>query len=422
MQKDFHRRIIKKLLLGWLILSVVIGSLVAYTEFERIDAYVVGLARTNSTQLLAAAHNYFHDPTAGNGRQLEVMAQSLANERHFVMVEVYNQKKEKVVEYALPHIQEIMARLEKKRHDFLMGQGIEYMKVLHADVIYLKLIMPITDQEDQRIIGYFEGVYQVTGQEMEQVLWRVTWSIIQVVAAIFLATLILYPVIISLNRDLIILSGNLAKANIGILKVLGSAIAKRDSDTNAHNYRVTIYAIRLAEAIGLENREMQALIKGAFLHDVGKIAISDTILLKPGKLTEEEFAVMQTHVGHGVDIIQSYQWLHDAVAVVENHHEKYDGNGYLAGQQGVAIPKNARIFAIADVFDALTSKRPYKEPFSYERSVTILQESSGSHFDPELVDAFLVIAPQLYAQFCGNEQEDELNTQLDHLVRRYFAV
>jgi len=235
MQKDLHRRIIKKLFLGWLILSVAIGSLVAYTEFERIDAYVVGLARTNSTRLIAAAHSYFHDPTERNGRSLEAMAQSLAMDHHFVMVEIYNQKKEKVVEYALPHIQEIMTSLEEKRHDFLMGDRIDYMKVIHADVIYLKLLMPIADQEDQRIIGYFEGIYQVTGQELEQVVWRVAWSIIQVVAAIFLATLILYPVIITLNRDLIILSGNLTKANIGMLKVLGSAIAKRDSDTNAHN-------------------------------------------------------------------------------------------------------------------------------------------------------------------------------------------
>lgn len=422
MQKDLHRRIIKKLLLGWLILSVAIGSLVAYTEFERIDAYVIGLARTNSTQLIAAAHSYFHDPTERNGRYLEAMAQSLARDHHFVMVEIYNQKKEKVVKYALPHIQEIMTRLEEKRHDFLMGDRIDYMKVIHSDVIYLKLLMPIADQEDQRIIGYFEGIYQVTGQELEQVVWRVAWSIIQVVAAIFLATLILYPVIITLNRDLIILSGNLTKANIGMLKVLGSAIAKRDSDTNAHNYRVTIYAIRLAEAIGLSSKEMQALIKGAFLHDVGKIAISDAILLKPGKLTPEEFAVMQTHVGHGVDIIHTYEWLHDAVIVVENHHEKYDGTGYLASRREAGIPKSARIFAIADVFDALTSKRPYKEPFSYERSVAILRESSGSHFDPKLVAAFLVIAPKLYDQLCGNEQEEELNALLDQLVRRYFTA
>ena len=421
MQKTLHRRIIKKLFLGWLFLSIAIGSIVAYTEFERIDAYAVGLAQTNSSQLIAFAHHYFHEPRAENKRQLEKAAQTIARDRHFVMVEVYGRQKEKIIEYALPRVQELMASLEAKRHDFLMGDRIQYMKVIHDGSIYLKLLMPITDHEDQQIIGYLEGIYQVTGPELQQVVWRVVWSILQVVAAIFLATLILYPVIIALNRDLIVLSDNLARANIGMLKVLGSAIAKRDSDTNAHNYRVTIYAIRLAEAIGLGAAEMQALIKGAFLHDVGKIAISDTILLKPGKLTEEEFEVMKTHVAHGVDIIHSYAWLHDAVAVVEYHHEKYDGKGYLTGLRGKAIPKSARIFAIADVFDALTSKRPYKEPFSYERSVAILHESSGSHFDPALVDAFLAIAPPLYAQLSGNEQEEELEGLLDQLVRKYFT-
>ncbi|MFZ5774608.1 MAG: HD-GYP domain-containing protein [Thermodesulfobacteriota bacterium] len=421
MHKTLHRRTIKRLFLGWLLLSLAIGSLVAYAEFERIDAYVVGLARNNSSQLISVAHRYFHEPSEANLRGLRETAEKMAGVDHFLLVEFYNQQKEKIVSHSLPHSQEIAEKLEEKRHDFLMGERIDYQKILHARSIYLKLLMPIHDQEDQRIIGYFEGIYQTTAQELDEVVARVVWSIIQVVAAIFLATVILYPVIIALNRDLIVLSGNLAQANLGMLKVLGSAIAKRDSDTNAHNYRVTIYAIRLAEAIGLADQEMQALIKGAFLHDVGKIAISDTILLKPGKLSDEEFAVMKTHVAHGVDIIRSYPWLADAVPVVRFHHEKYDGKGYQDGLREGQIPRNARIFAIADVFDALTSKRPYKEPFSYERSAAILQESSGNHFDPALVGAFLAIAPEMYAQLSGNEQEEQLEALLDQLVRRYFT-
>jgi putative nucleotidyltransferase with HDIG domain len=421
-QRDFHIQIIKKLFWGWLALSLGIGTLVAYTEFERIDEYVMGLAQRNSALFIEAVHQHFHEPTQANLKQLEESARGLTRERHFVMVEFYTPDKQKVIAHGVEQVQEVMDVLERKRHDFLMGTKIDYMKVYHRGTIYLKLVMPLLDREDRRIIGYFEGVYQVAGAEMRQIVWRVAWSIIQVVVAIFLATLILYPVIITLNRDLITLSGNLARANIGMLKVLGSAIAKRDSDTNAHNYRVTIYAIRLAEDVGLSRREMRALIKGAFLHDVGKIAISDTILLKPGKLTPQEFAVMQTHVSHGVDIVRHYEWLHDAVAVVENHHEKYDGKGYLAGRQGAEIPKSARIFAIADVFDALTSKRPYKEPFSYDDSAAILRESSGSHFDPELVATFLTLAPQLYGTLSGNDREEELSDLLDGLVRKYFTT
>ena len=116
------------------------------------------------------------------------------------------------------------------------------------------------------------------------------------------------------------------------MEVLGSAIAMRDADTHLHNYRVTVYAIRLAEALGLSKPDIQRLIAGAFLHDVGKIGISDTILLKPpGRLTAQEFQVMRTHVLLGVDIIAKADWLRGARDVVEFHHEKFDGSGYMKG-------------------------------------------------------------------------------------------
>ena len=119
---------------------------------------------------------------------------------------------------------------------------------------------------------------------------------------------------------------------------------------------------------------IRILIKGAFLHDVGKIGIRDNILLKPGRLDEEEFEEMKRHVNHGLDIISKSAWLNEASAVVGSHHEKYEGNGYPAGLKGEAIPVLARIFAIADVFDALTSHRPYKKPLSYEETIDILMK------------------------------------------------
>lgn len=212
---------------------------------------------------------------------------------------------------------------------------------------------------------------------------------------------------------------NLLAANVTTLELLGAAIAKRDSDTSAHNFRVTVYAVRLAEAIGADATGIRGLIKGAFLHDVGKIAIPDQILLKPGRLDEAEFAIMRTHVDHGVDIVGKSPWLEDAVDVVRCHHEKFDGSGYVAGLAGEAIPLNARIFAIADVFDALTSRRPYKEPMSVEKSLSIISESAGSHFDPALVAAFLPIAGALHAEFASLE-DDELVERMRGLVNAYF--
>lgn len=166
---------------------------------------------------------------------------------------------------------------------------------------------------------------------------------------------------------------------------------------------------------------MQALIKGAFLHDVGKIGIRDVILLKPGRLHEDEFRIMKQHVNHGLDITGRSPWLRDAAAVVGGHHEKFDGSGYPSGLAGENIPVEARIFAIADVFDALTSRRPYKEPLSYEATMEILEEGGGSHFDPALLDAFRRIAPDLHARYSGRE-DDGMRQELEALTSRYFAA
>jgi HD-GYP domain-containing protein (c-di-GMP phosphodiesterase class II) len=203
------------------------------------------------------------------------------------------------------------------------------------------------------------------------------------------------------------------------MEVLGSAIAKRDSDTNIHNYRVTIYAIRLAEALGEHKAEVRGLIAGAFLHDVGKIGISDNILLKPGRLTEEEFDIMRTHVLLGLDIINKSNWLRGARDVVEYHHERFDGSGYLRGLKGEEIPLNARIFAVVDVFDALTSRRPYKEPFGFEEAMAILHRDRGSHFDPDVVDAMEGIAREMH-QAISLASEEEVEAELNRLLQKHF--
>jgi hypothetical protein len=168
MRRDFHFRIIKKLSIGWLFLSLIIGVPVAYTEFEQIDSSVVLLAESNSAQLIAIAHRYFHNETAEIRSYLETTTKDMATNHHFVMIEVYDRKKNKIIDYAQPQIEGIIDTLEGREHESLMGSRIEYMKILHDHVMYLKLIMPIIDPEDQSICGYFEGIYQVTDQELKQ--------------------------------------------------------------------------------------------------------------------------------------------------------------------------------------------------------------------------------------------------------------
>lgn len=195
-------------------------------------------------------------------------------------------------------------------------------------------------------------------------------------------------------RRLIEFSNDLLDANLDELSLLGSAIAKRDSDTDAHNYRVTLYSVRLAEAIKLDETLMHSLIKGSFLHDVRKIGIRDDILLKQGSLDEEQFSIMKTHVMHGSDIIKQSAWLKDSLSIVACHHEKFDGSGYPSGLKGDEI--------------------------SLEESLKIMEKGRGSHFDPKLLDAFQTIAPGLYTNIKNREIED-LRQELDALVHTYFS-
>jgi HD-GYP domain-containing protein (c-di-GMP phosphodiesterase class II) len=231
---------------------------------------------------------------------------------------------------------------------------------------------------------------------------------------------LLYPSIMMLLRRLGTTSGRLLDANLETLKVLGSTISKRDSDTDLHNYRVTIYAVRIAEAMGISSGKIRSLIKGAFLHDVGKIGITDKILLKPGKLTEAEFEEMKRHVDHGVDIVQRSDWLQDTVDVVGSHHEKYDGTGYTKRVRSREIPLNARIFAVVDVFDALTSKRPYKEPMGLDDTMNIMEQGRDSHFDPQVFDVFARLAPDLYAEIAHTATLESLQQDLELIIEKYF--
>jgi HD-GYP domain-containing protein (c-di-GMP phosphodiesterase class II) len=214
-------------------------------------------------------------------------------------------------------------------------------------------------------------------------------------------------------------SREILKGNLEMASVLGTAIAKRDSDTGDHNYRVTLYALRLGEAAGLDDSGLRGLILGAFLHDVGKIGIPDPVLLKPGRLDAAEFEIMRSHVGLGEEIIAKSDWLRPARDVVAGHHEKFDGSGYPLGLKGEAIPLNARIFAIVDVFDALTSRRPYKDPLSLEASLEIIRTGAGTHFDPRLVEHFLELAAELHADI-GGRDPDALNLMLRRQALRLF--
>jgi len=416
MIQGIHKRALKRLTIGWLLLSIIVGGLVYYLEMEKVDDFVLDLAIQESRTFTAA--NLEHFNRGGDSAAILKAEGKALLRRHFAIIELYDRRKRPILEAVRPGMQAIEEELTRRKHRFPLSNATYYQKFYLGDKLYLQVLVPLHD-ETKQLAGYFEGVYHVDEATRRSVRNDVARTLIMVIAAMLVTALALYPLIIFLNRELIKFSANLLKTNIELMEVLGSAVAKRDSDTNIHNYRVTIYAIRLAEALGSSSAQIRELTAGAFLHDVGKIGIRDAILLKPGKLDDEEFRVMRTHVTLGVDIIAKSALLKGAREVVEFHHEKYDGSGYMRGLKGEEIPFNARVFAIVDVFDALTSKRPYKDAYRYDEAMAILHAGRGSHFDPLLLDAFTRIAKDLYATL-GALNEQEIEALLYRLVHQHF--
>jgi len=171
---------------------------------------------------------------------------------------------------------------------------------------------------------------------------------------------------------------------------LSKAAEFRDDDTGAHVLRMSHYAAAVARRLGRGAEEAEVLLHAAPMHDVGKIGIPDRILLKPGKLDADEWAIMRRHAEIGASILagSGSPVIRMGEVVAATHHEKWDGSGYPKGLSGTGIPEAGRVVAIADVFDALTSRRPYKKPFSLDESFEILRKGSGAHFDPAVVEAF----------------------------------
>jgi response regulator RpfG family c-di-GMP phosphodiesterase len=178
------------------------------------------------------------------------------------------------------------------------------------------------------------------------------------------------------------------------LEALVSALDAREHETRAHSQRVREYAMTLAQNLGLKHDDLVQTGRGALLHDVGKIGVRDSILLKPGKLNEAEWAEMRLHPQIGYGILQSIEFLCPAAEIVLCHQERWDGKGYPNCLGGEDIPLGARIFAIVDTLDAMTSDRPYRKALSFKTAWNEIRSCSGTQFDPRIVDAFLVLPPE----------------------------
>lgn len=382
---EIHRTLLKRLLFAWLGISLLAGGVIYLLEIQRLDAAVFALAESRAQEL--KLDELFAAIPDNNGRSTLQRRFEESVQRNFIMLEIFDGSGKQVSELINPAYKSLARRMENALAD-LPRNGLRHFRQRElGGKTYVELSLPLPEQK-----GHITGIVLLDPAQVETLRERMRWSIGMVLLTVLVTTLVIYPVIMVLNRSLIRATREILNGNLEIAAVLGNAIAKRDTETGEHNFRVTYYAIALSEAVGLPTAAMPGLIFGALLHDVGKIGIPDRILLKPEALTPEEFAIMQTHVSVGVDIVGTSRWLRSARDIIAYHHEKFDGSGYLAGLHGQEIPATARIFAIVDVFDALTSERHYKSARTAEDALAYLAERAGTHFDPDYARHFAEIA------------------------------
>lgn len=447
LQNYVYRVLARRLILATLLLSAVLAAFVYISQRNQIGDLVVetALNRINILRIMTieALQEPGTEPEAAFQNALHSLQSANLQQEHgqFVYARFFTPQGQQFAERSLHQTTGIQQQINQH-----LGTWKSYPNLLpsHRAIRienrpYIHLVAPIMGQSDD-IIAYGEAFFAVSDAALKAQRSALFRTIGWILLIVLITVAILYPVIIRLTRHLVDYSEDLMQSHLETVQILGSAIAKRDSDTSAHNFRVTIMAVRVAEALGMDPVTIKRLIIGAFLHDVGKIGIRDEILLKPGSLDEGEFEVMKTHVDHGVDIIARTEWLRDelpehvdvgvellaksswltsANKVVANHHEKFDGSGYPQGLAAEAIPLEARIFSVVDVFDALTCRRPYKKPFSFEKSMAILEEGRGSHFDPVVLDTFNPLAEELYKQIAGRE-DNNLQIELETATKQFF--
>ena len=430
-RSSVHRLLVRRLALVALVVCIIFAVIAYVSERNRIQNVIVDLARIQVQRFNKQALPIF-DNTAGIdnsalqselNRFSDASGEAEISDGHFVLARVYDQSRRLLGELSDPNFAKLNVvekALDVAKLPPLSKDELRVVTVRLGGAPFVGVALPMLNSAD-KVVGQLVGVFAVSADAVARIRGDILQTVLYVIAIVLVTAAAIYPIIGGLLGRLAATTLNLLDANLETMQVLGSAIAKRDSDTDAHNFRVSVYSVALAEAIGLPAHQMQGLIKGALLHDVGKLGIRDNVLLKPGKLDGGEFEIMKTHVEHGMDITARAKWLEDATDVVAGHHEKFDGTGYPSGLAGKEIPINARIFAIVDVFDALTSKRPYKDPLSFDATMEILENGCDSHFDPELLDTFRSIARELYDEY-GEQDGDKPRMRLEAISERYFKT
>ncbi len=262
--------------------------------------------------------------------------------------------------------------------------GFEVCRRLRADPILADVPVVMTtalDDKASRLQGIEAGADDFISKPIDRMEIRARVNTI--------IRLNRYRKLMKQQADLLQIHRELQDAYEATLKGWVRALDLRDNETEHHSRRVTLLTVELARLMGMSDNELIHVRRSALLHDIGKIGVPDHILHKPGPLTEEEWVIMRKHPQFAHDMLAPIEYLRSALDIPYCHHERWDGTGYPRGLKGEQIPLIARIFAVIDVWDALSSDRPYRKAWPYAKIVAHMREQSGTHFDPKAVELFL---------------------------------
>jgi len=413
-----NRKVALRIGIVSLCLAALASTIAWYVSSEQAEEQVVAFAREESNRVLASRQAIRLDGPEAAAHATDAAAQLIGG--LFDIAEIYDPAGRKLAESLTADGEAIERRLPRHARPGYAAASYESLWLADGRHV-LRVMVPLRATPQAPVTGYFEGVRIVPDWQQEQIRAEALVAALMACFASLACGGAIYPVVVHLSGENERKARQVLESHVAMMEALGRAIAKRDSDTGAHNYRVAWISAMLGETLGLRGAAMQSLILGSFLHDAGKIGIPDAILLKPGRLDEREMQIMRSHVDLGEDIVAGAGWLDGAREVVAGHHEKWDGTGYPRGLAGADIPLAARIFAVADVFDALCSPRPYKPALPFDAVMGILQEGHGKHFDPAVLDAFAALAPQLRARLEGMPEES-VKQLMSEMVLRHFEL
>ena len=412
---NIHRLVLRRLLLAWLVISLVLGVVVHLVEVDRMEKAIVMVANTKMQELTLG--DLLDLPPEKNSQdELQLRSASFL-QKNFIVIEVFAADGQRVARITNPAQADLQAQWLRSLERLPRDQTRHIHRLEREGETLVEMTFPV--HQSGLLRGHIAAIFRLEPMVQQMLFGGMERRLLLVLLIVTGTTIALYPVIIQLNRSLWQSARKILQGNLETVSVLSAAIAMRDIETGEHNARVTLYALALAKAVELEEALMQGLILGALLHDVGKIGIPDQILHKSERLSAEEQETMRQHVAHGVRIISGSAWLHQARGVIEFHHEKYDGSGYLKGLRGNEIPEVARIFAIADVFDALVSSRPYKPPLSVTEARQMILNDAGTHFDLDFAAVFANMAERCHKAVQGKDSE-ALIAEIHRQASPYF--